>query len=82
MSPDLLWKNLVAYCLQIGLLVGLAAFVPAALRLRMPRAKLAYWQILLLACLVLPLVQPWRQAVISSAIEITSVATAVAPASG
>lgn len=81
MSADLVWKNLVAYCLQVGLLVGLAAFVPAALRLRMPRAKLAYWQMLLLACLVLPQVQPWRREVVSASIEITSVVTAIAPQS-
>ena len=36
MSPQLIWDNLVAYSMQIGLLVGLAAFVPAVLRLRLP----------------------------------------------
>ena len=61
MSVNLIWNNLVAYSLQIGLLVGLAAFVPAALRLRLPGARLAYWQFLLLACLLLPLVRPWKQ---------------------
>src|SRR5262249_23940377 len=81
MSSGLLWKNIVAYCLQVGLLVGLAAFLPTLLRLRMPRARLLYWQILLVACLPLPLVQPWRQAVITSTVEITSVVTAIAPAS-
>ena len=44
MSLDLIWSNLVAYCMQIGLLVGLAAFIPAALRLRLPRVRLAFWQ--------------------------------------
>src|SRR6266536_4418140 len=79
MSEDLVWKNLVAYCLQIGLLVGLASFVPAALRLRMPRAKLAYWQILLAACLVLPQVQTWQQETIASTVRVSSVVTAVEP---
>jgi len=44
MSVNLLWANLVAYSLQIGLLVGLAGFVPAALRLapaRRPAGLLA-----------------------------------------
>ena len=34
------------------LLVGLAAFVPAALRLRLPGARLVYWHVLLAACLL------------------------------
>ena len=58
MSTHLIWDNLVAYSLQIGLLVGLAAFVPTLLRLKMPHAKLAYWHILLAACLLLPAVRP------------------------
>ena len=51
--------------MQIGLLVGLAAFVPAALRLRLPASRLAYWHMLLAACLLLPAVRPWKQAVIT-----------------
>lgn len=54
MTVQLVWDNLVAYSLQIGLLVALAAFVPAILRLRLPGARLAYWQFLLAACLLLP----------------------------
>ncbi len=65
MNLQLIWDNLVAYSLQIGLLVGLAAFVPAALRLRLPAVRLAYWQILLAACLLLPAVRPWKQVVLT-----------------
>ena len=53
MNTHLVWDNLVAYSMQIGLLVGLAAFVPVLLRLKVPNAKLAYWHILLSACLAL-----------------------------
>jgi len=49
MSLALIWSNFVAYSLQIGLLVGVAALAPAALRLGSPRAKLAYWHLLLVA---------------------------------
>jgi TonB family protein len=63
MSPHLIWDNLVAYSMQIGLLVGLAAFVPTLLRLKLPHAKLAYWHLLLAACLLLPAVRPWKQEV-------------------
>jgi hypothetical protein len=50
MNANLLLNNVALYCLQIGLLVGLAAFVPAVFRLRLPGAKLAYWHFLLAAC--------------------------------
>ncbi len=80
MSESLIWRNLATYCLQVGLLIGLAAFVPALLRLRMPRAKLAYWHILLAACLVLPLVHPWQQDAAAGDVQVTSVILAVQPA--
>ena len=55
MTSRLLWDNFVTYSMQVGLLIGLAAFIPTAIRLRMPRARLAFWQILLATCLLLPL---------------------------
>jgi len=80
MSLALIWNNLVTYSLQIGLVVGLAAFVPTALRLRVPRARLVYWHILLAACLLLPLVRPWRSEVIDGNIQFTSTVLATQPA--
>ena len=77
MSANLIWANLVAYSLQIGLLVGLAAFVPAALRLRLPGARLVYWHVLLAACLLLPAVRPWKQEVAGTVQVSTSVAVVV-----
>jgi TonB family protein len=64
MNANLLLNNVALYCLQIGLLVGLAGFVPAVFRLRAPGARLAYWHILLAACLLLPVVRPWKQIVV------------------
>jgi TonB family protein len=78
MSAGPIFSNLVAYSLQIGMLVGLAAFVPTLLRLRQPGAKLVYWQILLAACLLLPL-QPWKQVAIPGTVEVTTLVTAVQP---
>jgi TonB family protein len=63
MNASLILKDLVLYSLQAGIVVGLAAFVPAALRLRLPAAKLAYWHILLAACLLAPLASPWKRQV-------------------
>lgn len=81
MSPQLIWDNLVAYSMQIGLLVGLAAFVPTVLRLRLPGAKLAYWQILLAACLLLPAVRPWRRAVVSSDVQVSTTVISIVQSS-
>ena len=43
MNLPLAWDNVVAYSLQIGLLVGLAASFPRVLRLRQP-GELLFWQ--------------------------------------
>jgi TonB family protein len=71
MSWRLLFDNLVAYSLQIGMLVGVAAAIPAVLRLRQPGAKLIYWQILLAACLLLPL-QPWKYPAVTGTVQVTT----------
>lgn len=72
MSTGMLWDNVVAYSLQVGLLVGLAAFLPALLRLKMPRARLLYWHLLLAACLLLPLLRPPQRTVVTSNVQITT----------
>jgi TonB family protein len=80
MEPSLAWNNFLAYSLQVGLLVGLLAFVPALVRLRAPRARLLYWHLLLAACLLLPLVRPWRPQVVAGNVEVSTVITRTAPA--
>ena len=79
MSTALAWDNLVAYSLQIGLLVGLAAFIPTALRLKQPHARLFYWYLLLATCLALPLIRPWKQEVVNASVQFTTTVVAVAP---
>ena len=53
--------NLAVYSLQIAVLVGAGALLLLVFRLENPRVRLAYWQTLLAACLLLPLLQPWKQ---------------------
>jgi len=77
MNTALVWDNLVAYSLQIGLLVGVASVIPALLRTAAPKARLAYWQLLLVACLVLPQTRAWKQATVTVS---TPAAAPVAPA--
>ena len=62
----------MTYSMQVGMLVGLAAFIPNLLRLRLPSARLAFWQILLVTCLLLPQVRPWKQDLISGDVQFTT----------
>ncbi|MGA3236203.1 MAG: M56 family metallopeptidase [Bryobacteraceae bacterium] len=81
MSGGLLWNNFIAYCLQVGLLIGASGWLPAALRMRSPKARLLFWHALLAACLLIPLVQPWRSEAVTAAVQVSTGATVlVAPA--
>jgi TonB family protein len=80
MSPMLIGTNIVSYALQIGLVVGLGALVPAALRMRIPRARLLYWQVLLVACLALPWIRNWREEVVVASTALVSNIVTTAPA--
>lgn len=51
--------NLLAWWLQAGVVVLVAAPLPRLLGLWSPRVGMAYWRIVLIGCLLLPLVQPW-----------------------
>jgi TonB family protein len=51
--------NIASFALQVGVIVGAGALLLRVFRVDAPRAVLAYWRILLLACLALPFVQPW-----------------------
>jgi TonB family protein len=51
-------QMLLAYSLQVALVLGVGLALPSLFRLRVPRVRLAYWQGLLIAILLLPLLQP------------------------
>ena len=78
MSATLIWSNILAYSLQVGLLVAVAAFVPALVRMRAAGARLLYWQLLLAACLLLPWVRPWHREVIAANVSVTTMVTSIA----
>jgi TonB family protein len=81
MSGALLWNNFIAYCLQVGLLIGAAGWIPSVLRMRSAKARLLFWHALLAACLLIPLVQPWRSEAITATVQVSTGATVlVAPA--
>lgn len=72
-------NNALAWSLQIAALVGIAAAAEGILRLRAPGARLLYWQLALAACLLLPLVRPWRQHVVDLSDPSVSVSIVLEP---
>jgi TonB family protein len=82
---SLVAQNLIVYCLQIAILVAIGGLLPFVCRLESVRARLAWWQMLLFACLVLPLVQPWKQVIIYTSMTLApanAAAVAVGPHPG
>jgi TonB family protein len=66
-------NNLLSWSLQIAMLVAVAALAAQVMRLRIPGARLLYWQAALLASLALPLVRPWKHAVVTAADSVSAV---------
>ena len=53
-------SNLVAWSLQVGVIVAAGAVLPGILKVHEPAVRYGYWRALLLACFLLPAVQPWQ----------------------
>jgi TonB family protein len=76
-------NNLIAYSLQIAILAAAGTLLAYIFRLRVPRVTLIYWQLLLLACLFVPLMQSWNHPVVNRAIPSSgTVATVSVETSG
>jgi TonB family protein len=56
---ELILRNLLAYSVQIAILIGIAALLSAVLKMT-PAARLYSFQALLACCLAIPFLQPWR----------------------
>src|SRR5436190_1213426 len=72
-------QNFIIYCLQVTILVAIRGLLPFAVRLDSVRARLIWWQMLLGTCLVLPLVQPWKQVIIYSSLALAPATIAGLP---
>ena len=60
MNARMVLANILSFGMQVSVIVAAAALLARALRLDDPRASLAYWRTLLVACLLLPVLQPWN----------------------
>src|SRR3569833_4543777 len=54
-------NNLLAWWLLVAIVAGAGALLPLAFRLRQARTRLWYWHAMLIACLAIPLVEPWAR---------------------
>ena len=53
-------ENLISYVVQAAVVLVVGLLAPRIFRLKSPAWSLRYWQVLLAAVLLLPLLQPWR----------------------
>ncbi len=77
MNPPLWLDNLAAYSIQIAIVIVVGTALPFAFRLRPPGIMLPYLQGLLVACVLLPVLQPWSQGAPDSPGTITTVAVQI-----
>jgi TonB family protein len=76
MTAELWFANLLAYWLQVGVITALAALLLRMARVSSPGGTLACLQSLLAACLLLPLIEPWRA--VPAAVPVSSGTTSAA----
>lgn len=62
MTTALWLENISAFALQLGAVIGAGLLLSLAVKVGRPRAALIYWRVVLMACLLLPLAQPWSAA--------------------
>ena len=80
MNAQLVSNNLLVYAAQIAMVAGAAALIMLLARLRAPAAKLLFWHSTIAACLLLPLLRPWKTALAQSAITVTTTVISTYPA--
>jgi beta-lactamase regulating signal transducer with metallopeptidase domain len=68
MTAAMSLRNLEAYGVQAALLILAGVLLARLFRIEQPRAALVYWRTLLVACLLLPLCQPWHPSIIAPTI--------------
>src|SRR5580658_8006778 len=82
MSLRLFLTDLAAFSAQIAIVVAIGSLAPLLLRVRRPNALLMYRHLLLAACLLLPLLQPWRRPDSDSPADVSVSMAGVAQAAG
>ena len=82
MSTSLVWANLVAYSVQVVVLVVVGGLLPLLLRVHQPRTQLLYLRLMLAGSLLLPALQPWRRPVVTLTPPLAVATAPAAPVAG
>src|SRR4029078_9865907 len=59
-------NNVVPWILQVLVIGFIGAALPILFRIRHPRSQLIYCHLVLAACLLLPVIQPWHHPLIAA----------------
>jgi len=73
--------NIASFGMQVTVIVAAGALLLRAFRIDAPGAILAYWRTLLLACLMLPLCQPWNKVMLPATTSAVAAVTSTLPTS-
>ena len=65
MISQFLQSNLASWITQVFVIATVGASLPVLFRIRHPRTQLAYTHFVLAVCVFIPLMQPWRHAILS-----------------
>lgn len=60
MKPPLWFDNVAVYSAQLAVVIAAGGLMATVTCLRLPRVRLIYWRIVLVAGLLLPVIEPWR----------------------
>jgi TonB family protein len=78
MNTELIVRNLLLWLAQTTLILALTAALAWLMKSARPTVRLAFWQIAIGICLLLPAIAPWEQQI---AVDLPIVHSAAAPAS-
>src|SRR5580700_3607644 len=54
------WENLLSWIVQTILIASVGALLPILFRIRHPQTQLGWCHVVLAACLLVPMAEPWR----------------------
>jgi TonB family protein len=87
MNTEFVLRNLLLWTAQTTLILAATSALALLIKTALPKTRLAFWQLALIACLLLPALAPWQQEVATSLTLTrivtptqTAAATAAAPA--
>jgi TonB family protein len=79
MNAQVISNDLLVYAAQIAVVGGAATLIVRLAQLRAPGARLLFWHSTIAACLLLPVLRPWKTEVAQGAITVTTAVVSTHP---